>query len=75
MHPTNVLLTALLDPWGRPFVLTLGRSILHTDHHTTAPAAPRQKCPYLDTVNRAYLDFDFEKVRVLLGEMDAKMAP
>lgn len=26
-------------------------------------APPRQKCPYLDTVNRAYLDFDFEKVR------------
>lgn len=27
-----------------------------------APVVPRQKCPYLDTVNRTYLDFDFEKV-------------
>ena len=25
-------------------------------------AATRHKCPYLDTVNRSYLDFDFEKV-------------
>lgn len=22
----------------------------------------RQKCPYLDTINRNFLDFDFEKV-------------
>lgn len=29
------------------------------------PVVPRQKCPYLDTVNRTYLDFDFEKVGAL----------
>lgn len=29
---------------------------------TAAIAAARHKCPYLDTVNRSYLDFDFEKV-------------
>ena len=28
-----------------------------------AAVVTRQKCPYLDTVNRTYLDFDFEKVR------------
>ena len=29
-----------------------------------AAAAERIKCPYLDTVRRQVLDFDFEKVRV-----------
>lgn len=26
----------------------------------------RKKCPYLDTINRNVLDFDFEKVRIIL---------
>lgn len=37
--------------------------------HTASAAAPRQKCPYLDTVNRAYLDFDFEKVGGSVGRV------
>lgn len=33
---------------------------------TTGGGGDRRKCPYLDTINRNVLDFDFEKVCNLL---------